>query len=262
MTVQTKTEDTKQSPVTAAMVVIGDEILSGRTRDSNAGHLASVMTAIGIDLQEIRVVADDRHKIIEAVNALRQRNTYVFTSGGIGPTHDDITADSIAAAFGLPCEHDERAMRILSDWYDHRKLEFTEARKRMARVPEGAGLIDNPISKAPGFVVGNVHVMAGVPAIFQAMLDNVLPTLRTGIKLKSNSVHCPFGEGVIGTKLAAIQVKHPDTIIGSYPRYKEGTFWTELVIRARDEDQLSAATQAVEALVESLRAENRPHADT
>lgn len=239
------------------MVVIGDEILSGRTRDSNAAHLSSIMTAIGIDLTEIRMVADNRHAIIEAVNALRQRNTYVFTSGGIGPTHDDITADAVAAAFGLPCEPDERAMRILAEWYVHRQLEFTEARQRMARMPEGAGLIDNPISKAPGFVIGNVHVMAGVPAIFQAMLDNVLPTLRTGVKLQSNSVHCPFGEGVIGTKLAAIQADNPDTIIGSYPRYEDGAFWTEIVIRARDTEKLAEATAQVEALMEALRAEKR-----
>lgn len=237
------------------MVVIGDEILSGRIRDLNAAHLSSVMTAIGIDLTEIRVVADDKHAIIEAVNALRQRNTYVFTSGGIGPTHDDITADAVAAAFGLPCEHDERAMRILSEWYEHREIEFTEARQRMARMPEGAGLIDNPISKAPGFVVGNVHVMAGVPAIFQAMLDNVLPTLRTGIKLQSRSVECPFGEGVIGTKLGAIQAEHPDSIIGSYPRYEDGSFWTEIVVRARQDDVLETATQAVEALISDLKAQ-------
>ncbi|MGB7431345.1 MAG: competence/damage-inducible protein A [Ahrensia sp.] len=247
-------QDTPNTPVTAAMVVIGDEILSGRIRDSNAAHLSSIMTAIGIDLTEIRMVADNRHAIIEAVNALRQRNTYVFTSGGIGPTHDDITADAVAAAFGRPCEHDARAMRILADWYAHRQLEFTEARQRMARVPEGAGLIDNPISKAPGFVIGNVHVMAGVPAIFQAMLDNVLPTLRTGIKLQSRSVECPFGEGVIGSPLAAIQEAHPDTVIGSYPRYEDGTFWTEIVVRARDENALAAATQAVEAMVSELQA--------
>lgn len=235
------------------MVVIGDEILSGRIRDSNAAHLSSIMTAIGIDLTEIRMVADDRYAIIEAVNALRQRNTYVFTSGGIGPTHDDITADAVAAAFGLPCEHDERAMRILSQWYAQRDVEFTQARQRMARVPEGAGLIDNPISKAPGFVVGNVHVMAGVPAIFQAMLDNVLPTLRTGIKLQSRSVECPFGEGVIGTKLSAIQDDHAEAVIGSYPRYEDGTFWTEIVVRARTDEVLTEATQAVEAMVADLK---------
>ncbi|KAG1668263.1 hypothetical protein GQR58_018050 [Nymphon striatum] len=156
--------DTQDEIITAAMVVIGDEILSGRTRDTNAGHLASVMTAIGVDLVEVRFVSDNEEAIIEAINTLRARNTYVFTSGGIGPTHDDITADSVAKAFGLPCDHDERALKVLATHYDAKGVEFTDARKRMARIPEGAGLIDNPISKAPGFVVGNVHVMAGVPA--------------------------------------------------------------------------------------------------
>jgi len=237
--------------------VIGDEILSGRTRESNAWHLANVMTAIGIDLAEVRVVSDNRHAIIEAVNALRERCTYVFTSGGIGPTHDDITADAVAAAFGLPCDEDPQAVAILAAYYDARDLDFTPARRRMTRIPEGAALIDNPVSKAPGFVIGNVHVMAGVPAIFQAMLDNVLPTLRTGVKLLSRSVHCPFGEGVIGAPLTDIQKEHGDTIIGSYPRYEDGSFWTEIVVRSRDEIRLEAATAAVEVMVNSLRNEAR-----
>lgn len=246
--------------VTAAMIVIGDEILSGRTRDTNAAHLASILTAIGIDLREVRMVADDEDAIVEAVNTLRKRNTYVFTSGGIGPTHDDITAPAIATAFGLPCDHDPRALEILGAYYEKRQLEFTDARKRMARIPEGAALIDNPISFAPGFVVGNVHVMAGVPSIFQAMLDNVIPTLRTGRKLKSQSVHCPFGEGVIGAPLAEIQKDHEGTIIGSYPKYEDGTFWTEIVVRSGDEAKLAPAVAAVEAMVEGMRAQNRQKA--
>lgn len=245
------------SAITAAMVVIGDEILSGRTRDSNAHHLANIMTAIGIDLVEVRVVSDDAEAIIEAVNALRHRNTYVFTSGGIGPTHDDITAEAVSAAFGLPCEPDARAVEVLSAYYASRDMEFTDARKRMTRMPEGANLIDNPISKAPGFVIGNVHVMAGVPAIFEAMLDNIVPTLRTGAKLLSANVHCPFGEGVIGAPLTTIQQEHPDTIIGSYPRYEDGSFWTEIVVRSRNEKTLELARQDVETLVEDLRAEAR-----
>ncbi len=238
--------------VSAAMLVIGDEILSGRTKDRNIGHLADIMTAIGIDLKEVRIVADDEDDIADAVNALRGRYTYLFTTGGIGPTHDDITADSVAKAFGVPCEHDAGALALLGAHYATRDMEFTEARRRMARMPRGAVHIDNPISVAPGFRIGNVHVMAGVPAIFQAMLDNVLPTLKTGQKLLSATVHCPFGEGVIGGPLGEIQKAHPDTIIGSYPKYRDGSFWTELVVRSRSAEALEAARAAVEAMVKSL----------
>ena len=242
--------------ISAAMVVIGDEILSGRTRDSNAAHCARILNKIGIHLSEIRFVGDDEGAIVEAVNSLRMRNTYVFTSGGIGPTHDDITAQSIAVAFGLPCDYDERALEILSAHYESRDLEFTSARKRMARVPEGAGLIDNPISAAPGFVVGNVYTMAGVPAIFEAMLDQVIPSLRTGSKMLSQSLHCDFGEGVIGERLAHIQKKHPETVIGSYPKYENGHFWTELIVRSIDKIKLDSAVLDINALLAELNAEH------
>ena len=238
--------------VTAAMLVIGDEILSGRTKDKNIGHLADIMTAIGVDLKEVRIVSDDEDDIAAAVNALRARYDYVFTTGGIGPTHDDITADSISKAFGVPCEHDEKAMALLTAHYAKREMDFTEARMRMARMPRGAVHIDNPISVAPGFRIGNVHVMAGVPSIFQAMLDNVLPTLKTGTKLLSATVPCPLGEGVIGGPLGAIQKAHPDTIIGSYPKHLDGKFWTELVVRARSADVLETVRAEVEAMVRSL----------
>lgn len=240
-------------PVTAAMVVIGDEILSGRTKDRNIGHLADILTASGIDLREVRIVGDEEGDIVAAVNALRTRWTYVFTTGGIGPTHDDITADSIAKAFGVPCEYDDRAYRMLEAHYAARGIEFTEARKRMARMPVGADHIDNPVSLAPGFRIGNVHVMAGVPAIFQAMLDNVVPTLKGGQVLLSATVHCPLGEGTIGGPLGDIQKAHPDTIIGSYPKYQDGRFWTELVVRSRSPQALAAAEAAVAAMVESLK---------
>jgi len=240
--------------ITAAMLVIGDEILSGRTRDRNIGHLADVLTAIGIDLKEVRIVADDEADIADAVNALRARYTYVFTTGGIGPTHDDITADSIARAFGVPCEYDRKAYAMLEANYAQRGLEFTEARKRMARMPVGSQHIDNPVSLAPGFRIGNVHVMAGVPAIFQAMLDNVVPTLKAGVRLLSETVHCPYGEGTIGGPLTEIQKAHPDTIIGSYPKYQDGTFWTELVIRSRDPAALAAGRHAVEAMLAAIAA--------
>jgi molybdenum cofactor synthesis domain-containing protein len=240
--------------ITTAMIVIGDEILSGRTKDKNIGHLADVMTAIGIDLKEVRIVSDDEDQIVSAVNELRERYTYIFTTGGIGPTHDDITADSISKAFGVACEYDARAFEMLEAHYAKRGLEFTEARKRMARMPVGAEHIDNPVSLAPGFRIGNVHVMAGVPAIFQAMLDNVVPTLRTGTKLLSATVHCPFGEGIIGGPLAEIQKAFPDTIIGSYPKYLDGAFWTELVVRARSKDILDAAAAEVQKMVDGLAA--------
>ena len=235
--------------VTAAMLVIGDEILSGRTKDKNIGHLADIMTAVGIDLREVRIVPDEEDEIVAAVNAVRARYSYVFTTGGIGPTHDDITADSIARAFGVPCEYDAKAYTMLEENYARRGIEFTEARKRMARMPRGAEHIDNPASVAPGFRIGNVHVMAGVPAIFQAMLDNVVPTLKTGTKMLSATVPCPLGEGLIGGPLADIQNRHPDTIIGSYPKFGDGKFSTELVVRARSQEALEAARAEVEAMV-------------
>ena len=238
--------------VTAAMIVIGDEILSGRTKDRNIGHLADIMTATGIDLKEVRVVPDEEDEIVAAVNALRARYTYVFTTGGIGPTHDDITADSIAKAFGVPCEYDAKAYAMMEASYAARGMEFTEARKRMARMPRGADHITNPVSLAPGFRIGNVHVMAGVPSIFQAMLDNVVPTLKAGAKLLSVTVHCPVGEGTIGGPLAEIQKRHPDTIIGSYPQYLDGKFSTELVVRARSPEALEAARAEVAAMVEAI----------
>ena len=238
--------------VTAAMIVIGDEILSGRTKDRNIGHLADIMTAVGIDLKEVRIVPDEEDEIVAALNALRQRYTYVFTTGGIGPTHDDITADAVAKAFGVPCEYDAKALSLLAASYATRNIEFNEARKRMARMPRGATHIDNPVSVAPGFRIGNVHVMAGVPSIFQAMLDNVVPTLKTGTKLLSATVQCPFGEGLIGGPLGEIQKAHPDTIIGSYPKYSDGAFWTELVVRARSQEALDSARLAVEAMVAGL----------
>ena len=240
--------------VTAAMLVIGDEILSGRTKDKNIGHLADILTAIGIDLKEVRIVPDEEDEIVAAVNAVRARYTYLSTAGGIGPTRDANTADSIAKAFGVPCEYDARAYAMLEESYARRDLEFTEARKRMARMPRGAAHIDNPVSTAPGFHIGNVYVMAGVPAIFQAMLDNVVPTLKGGARMLSATVHCPFGEGVIGGPLAEIQKAHPDTIIGSYPKYGDGKFWTELVVRSRSEEALEAARTEVQSMVDGFAA--------
>jgi molybdenum cofactor synthesis domain-containing protein len=238
--------------VTAAMLAIGDELLSGRTKDKNIGHLATILTASGIELCEVRIVADVEDEIVAALNALRPRYDYVFTSGGIGPTHDDITADAIAKAFGLPCEHDAAAMKLLGESYAARGVEFNEARQRMARMPRGARHIENRVSVAPGFIVENVHVMAGVPAVFEAMVDAVLPTLRTGTKLLSVTIPCPTGEGKIGTPLTEIQKAHPDTIIGSYPRMADGSFWVEIVVRSKNQASLEAAQKAVGDMVASL----------
>jgi molybdenum cofactor synthesis domain-containing protein len=237
--------------VTAAMLAIGDELLSGRTKDKNIGLLADMLTLNGIDLKEVRIVGDEQDEIVAALNALRARYDYVFTSGGIGPTHDDITADAIGKAFGLEVIHDEKAMQLMGDSYAKRGIEFNEARQRMARMPEGSRHIDNPVSIAPGFVIGNVHVMAGVPNIFQAMLDNVIPTLKTGMKMQSRSVPCPFGEGDIGAPLAAIQKLYPETVIGSYPKFDGKSYSTDIVVRARE----AGALDVVEAAVREMLAE-------
>lgn len=241
--------DTEHKPVTAGFVVIGDEILSGRTKDKNIGYLASFLTERGIDLSEVRIVPDSQEMIVEAVNTLRSRYTYVFTSGGIGPTHDDITADAIAAAFGVSIDKDPRAMAILEAHYP--PGEFTPARQRMARIPEGADLIENVASAAPGFRIENVHVMAGVPYIMQAMLDALTPTLKGGQHMHSHAIDVPLPESRIAEKLAEVQKNFPETSIGSYPRSKDGVFSTQVVVRSRHLDVLRDATSAVETLVAS-----------
>lgn len=246
--------DTPARTVTAAVLAIGDELLSGRTRDKNIGHLAELLTTAGIDLEEARIVPDNQDRIVEALNALRSRYDYVFTSGGIGPTHDDITADAVAAAFGVACTHDPAALALLGAHYAERGLEFTEARRRMARMPVGSLHIDNPVSRAPGFVIGNVHVMAGVPSVFEAMLDNVLPTLETGVRVLSDKVSCPFGEGDIGDPLTAVAKAHPGVNIGSYPRFSGDRFSTEIIIRSRDQGAIDAARRDVEAMLTSVGA--------
>ncbi len=235
--------------ITAGALAIGDELLSGRTRDKNIGHLANALTHQGIDLKEVRIVSDEQDEIVAALNALRERYTYVFTSGGIGPTHDDITADAIAAAFGVAIDHDPRAMSLLTAHYKAREMEFTPARQRMARIPHGADLIDNPVSVAPGFKLENVYVMAGVPSVFQAMLENVLPTLEGGAKMLSETIHCPFGEGTIGDRLGEIQKSHPETSIGSYPKYDGEKFFTQIVLRARDKKMQNAAIEDVKNML-------------
>ena len=234
---------------TAAMLVIGDEILSGRTQDTNTHHLATALTAHGIRLAEVRVVADDAPAIVAAVNALRGANDHLFTSGGIGPTHDDITADAIAAAFAVPITHRADAMALLAAHYHRADLPFNEARQRMARIPEGAALIDNPVSVAPGFSLGNVHVMAGVPKIFEAMLAGLLPGLTGGAPLQSRSLRLHRGEGDIATAFAAFAATHPDLAMGSYPFNQNGAHGTNLVLRGTDPDRLDTALAALTALL-------------
>ena len=233
---------------TAAMLVIGDEILSGRTRDSNMYHLANELTRHGIRLMEVRVVADEHADIVAAVNALRARWDHVFTSGGIGPTHDDITADAVAAAFGVAIGIRDDARALLAAHYQRSEMEFNAARQRMARIPDGAGLIDNPVSIAPGFTLGNVHVMAGVPNIFQAMVASVLPTLTGGAPLLSQSLQVNRGEGEVAEPFGALAAAFPDLSMGSYPFIRNGAHGTNLVIRGTDGAQVDAAMARLVAL--------------
>lgn len=234
---------------TAAMLVIGDEILSGRTRDSNMHHLAGQLTERGITLAEVRVVADEQPAIVAAVNALRAAYDHVFTSGGIGPTHDDITADAMAAAFGVAITHRFDAMALLGAHYARQGLEFNDARQRMARIPDGAVLIDNPVSIAPGFSLGNVHVMAGVPRIFEAMVAGVLAGITGGAPLLSRTLRVERGEGDIATAFAEFAGQYPDLAMGSYPFNQNGSFGTNLVLRGTDAARLDAAHAALTALL-------------
>jgi molybdenum cofactor synthesis domain-containing protein len=233
---------------TAAMLVIGDEILSGRTRDSNMHFLAGELTRHGINLAEARVVSDDRAAIIAGVNALRGAYDHLFTSGGIGPTHDDITAEAIAGAFGVPITQRADAMALLAAHYDRTGMPFNDARQRMARIPDGAVLIDNPISSAPGFTLHNVHVMAGVPNIFQAMVASVLPTLTGGAPLLSQSLRVNRGEGEVAAPFGALAAEYPDLSMGSYPFIQNGAHGTNLVIRGTDAAQIDAAMTRLAAL--------------
>ncbi|WP_208349213.1 competence/damage-inducible protein A [Pseudaestuariivita rosea] len=226
---------------TAAMLVIGDEILSGRTRDANMHYLAGELTKIGIDLKEVRVVSDDRDAIVDAVRALSGAYDHLFTSGGIGPTHDDITADCVAAAFDVPIDVRDDARAILQAHYDKAGTDLNAARLRMARIPEGAMLIENPISAAPGFSMGNTHVMAGVPAIFQAMVASVLPGLTGGAPLLSQTIRINRSEGDIAGPLGALAQQFPDLSIGSYPFQKDGIYGANIVIRGTDGAQVDAA---------------------
>ena len=242
--------------ITAALLVIGDEILSGRTKDKNIGYIADYLTALGIDLREVRVVPDIEEEIVGAVNALRAKYTYLFTTGGIGPTHDDITADCVAAAFELPLEFHPEAVAIMKERLARTGGELNEARMRMTRVPKGGSLVYNKVSGAPGFRIGNVIVMAGIPAVMQGMLDEVAPTLKTGAKLLSETIRADAKEGDVGTALGAIAKANPETIIGSYPFFDEKLGPnTNIVVRSRDPGKLAAAKAAVEAMLVEVKSQ-------
>ncbi len=235
---------------TAALLVIGDEILSGRTKDRNLGYIADFLTGLGIDLKEARVVADVESDIVAAVNALRSRYTYLFTTGGIGPTHDDITADAVAKAFKVDIRHDPRAVDMLKAHYEPGML--NEARLRMARIPAGAELIENQVSGAPGFRLGNVFVMAGVPQIMQAMLEAIAPVLAGGEQMRSRTVTAYIGEGDLARPLKEIQDRYPDVIIGSYPFEEQGRYGSHLVLRSRNPEMLDEAAHETEEMAEGL----------
>jgi molybdenum cofactor synthesis domain-containing protein len=242
--------------VTAAVLVIGDEILSGRTKDKNIGYIADFLTALGIDLKEVRVISDEEDAIVEALNALRHKYTYVFTTGGIGPTHDDITADCVAKAFGVALPYHPEAVAIMKERVAKTGGEMNEARMRMTRIPEGAQLVANKVSGAPGFWMGNVITMAGIPSVMQGMLDEVGPKLKTGTKLISETIRADAKEGDVGTPLGEIAKAHPGALFGSYPFFDEKLGPnTNIVVRARDSETLKAAKAAVEDMLVKVHAQ-------
>ncbi len=237
--------------VTAAVLVIGDEILSGRTRDTNSQYIVHYLLQIGVEAREIRVVPDVEEEIVAALNALRARYDYVFTTGGIGPTHDDITADAVARAFGVGLSEDPRAIALLLQRI--RPEDLNAARRRMARIPHGAELVANPLSMAPGFWIGNVIVMAGVPAVMQAMLDDVAPKLVRGATILSETIDVRgLPEGAYAAGLAEIAKAFPQVSIGSYPSLRDGRFYNQIILRGRDAGVLAAAAEQTRAMLQQL----------
>ena len=234
---------------TAAILVIGDEILSGRTKDKNIGWLAEELTKLGISLCEARVIADVETVIISHVQDLSERYDYLFTSGGIGPTHDDITTQSVAAAFGVPViRHAEAEARLLRHYQDT-DIDFNEARQKMADIPDTATLIDNPVSAAPGYKLGNVYVMAGVPSILQAMFATFSHTLTGGVQPTRITVQCAIGEGTIATIMGDIATRFGGVSVGSYPWFKPGQFGTAVVLTGLDVNKVDKAATELESLV-------------
>ena len=238
----------QSAPITAAVLVIGDEILSGRTQDTNTHYIANYLNQIGIDLCEARVVADDEGEIVAAVNALRQRYHYLFTTGGIGPTHDDITADAVARAFGVEIKEDARAIAMLRERFS--EADLNPARRRMARIPVGAELVPNALSKAPGFWIGNVIVMAGVPAIMQSMLDTVGQKLEVGVRMLVETIQVgAIAEGRYAMGLEEIARQYDGVSIGSYPSFTSQGMRNQIVLRSRDKAHLEAAAQLVRDMI-------------
>jgi molybdenum cofactor synthesis domain-containing protein len=238
---------------TAAILIIGDEILSGRTADTNTNTIARFLGVLGIDLKEVRVVGDVQDEIVAALNALRARYTYVFTTGGIGPTHDDITADAVAKAFGVGIDYNPEALKVLAARY--KPGEFNEMRKRMARIPFGASLVKNGISAAPGFHLENVFVLAGVPMVMQAMLEDIEPRLARGRVVKAVTISAPIAEGTVAAALAQLQGEHATVAIGSYPYYREDGYGVQLVARGRDTAAVEKVAQALEEIIRKAGAE-------
>lgn len=236
---------------TVGLIVIGNEILSGRTQDTNTSWLAAALNEMGVSLFHVRVVPDIEGEIITAIHEVRQKVDYVFTTGGIGPTHDDITAESVAKAFGVPLELHPEAYDILVRHYGS-EADVTPPRKKMAMIPKGAALIYNPVSAAPGFRIDNVFVMAGVPKIMQAMFDDVKTKIKRGRPVLSNTVACSLGESMVAADLSALQDKYPSVSIGSYPNYRGGILGLSLVLRSPDNDVLHAATQDVVDMISRL----------
>ena len=234
----------------AALIIIGNEILSGRTKDKNLAYLAEWLNEIGIQLYEVRVIRDDEKEIIDCVNLLRKKYDYVFTTGGIGPTHDDITTESIAMAFNVELETNPEALKILQSYY--KEGELNEARLKMTLLPKGAELVENPVTKAPGFKMENVFVMAGIPSIMQGMLEGAKAFLKVGNKITSKSIDVFMPESYVAEELSKMQGNYPEVEIGSYPFNKEGQFGTSLVMRSANLDTLERCASDVAEMVEKL----------
>jgi molybdenum cofactor synthesis domain-containing protein len=247
--------DRQQDIYSAALVVIGNEILSGRTSDANTPWIAERLNSRGIVLSEVRIIADKAASIVDAVNTLRTRFDYVFTTGGIGPTHDDITAECVAKAFGLELERNTKAFEMLEEYYGLEEL--TPPRAKMSLIPVGATLIPNPVSAAPGFIIENVYVMAGVPRIMQAMMDHILSGIKAGKPILSNTIACTLPESIIATELGKLQDEYPDIEIGSYPHYRGGALGLNLVLRSTKRERLQAATDELIALIKAFGDEPR-----
>ena len=242
---------------TAGIIIIGDEILSGRTKDTNINWIATELNNIGIRLIEARIISDDSETIIETVKNFTKKFTYVFSCGGIGPTHDDITTESVARAFDQKLVKDPEAMRRLKLHYEGTNIEFNEARQKMAIIPTNSSLIDNPVSAAPGFKIENLFVFAGVPKIMQGMFNTILNDLIGGVKLKSKTVSSNIGEGLIAKDLERIEKKFKNVKIGSYPYFKPGNFRTSIVLRSESEILLNQASETVLSTIIKLGGEGK-----